>query len=244
VVKWPNHSKLIGAASCSLHFACSDGTMHGFVVDKKQELAGDIVDKANDEQLMARLQQGHTDALDELYRRYARKLYVFCNNVVRIQGAHDPEDLVQDVFVRVIKAAHTFDPQKASFRTWLFRIARNRCIDVARRAQILTFLSLRKTAAPDEDLALAAEDIIVDRKADVKEAMSRAAVAEAIRDCIQALENRDERQAIVLYYLEGKVYREIAEILGKSTSTAKNRVQAAQAKVKRCLEQKDVNPTA
>lgn len=219
--------------------------MHVFAVEEKQEPAKDTVDRFSDEQLMARLQQGQTDALDELYKRYARKLYAFCNNVVRVQGAHDPEDLVQDVFVRVIKAAHTFDPQKASFRTWLFRIARNRCIDVARRAQILTFLPLGKKAALDEDLEpLAAEDTLVDGDADVEQAVNRTVVVEAVRNCIQALENRDEKQAIVLYYLGDKVYREIAEILGKSTSTAKNRVRAAQAKVRHCLEQKGIDLTA
>jgi RNA polymerase sigma factor (sigma-70 family) len=63
---------------------------------------------------------------------------------------------------------------------------------------------------------------------------------EAVRDCINELKNKDERLAILLYYLGGKVYREIGEILGKSTSTAKNRVQSAQDQIKRCLEAKGV----
>jgi RNA polymerase sigma-70 factor (ECF subfamily) len=88
-----------------------------------------------DEQLVEQLQQGQTDALDELYKRYARKLYAFCYNATRSQNPQESEDLVQDVFVRVIKAAHTFNPKKASFRTWMFRIARNRCIDVSSKGR-------------------------------------------------------------------------------------------------------------
>ena len=69
----------------------------------------------------------------------------------------------------------------------------------------------------------------------------RASVMEAVRDCINKLENEDERQAIVLYYLGDKVYKEIGEILGKSTSMARNRVKSAQDKVRRCLERKGIH---
>lgn len=196
-----------------------------------------------DEQLIERLQQGHTGALDELYRRYARRLYAFCQTLVRASGAHDAGDLVQDVFLRVIKGAHTFDPEKAAFRTWVFRIARNRCIDVGRRERLVRFLPIgrreeREAGATD----LVAEEDLVDEGEDVARTVARASSVEAVRDCIDALENEDEKQAIVLYYLGGKVYREIGEILGKSTSMARKRVQAAQVKVKRCLEGKGVEP--
>ncbi len=67
------------------------------------------MDRLTDEQLMERLQQGQTDALDKLYGRYANKLYAFCYNTTRSKNPQDAEDLVQDVFIRVIKAAHTFN---------------------------------------------------------------------------------------------------------------------------------------
>ena len=86
------------------------------------------------------------------------------------------------------------------------------------------------------------EEDLVDEGEDVARAVSRASAVEAVRECIDGLESDDEKQAIVLYYLGGKVYREIGEILGKSTSMARKRVQAAQVKVKRCLEGKGVEP--
>jgi DNA-directed RNA polymerase specialized sigma24 family protein len=69
----------------------------------------------------------------------------------------------------------------------------------------------------------------------------RASVVQAVRDCIQELDHPDEKQAIVLYYLGDKVYREIGDVLGKSTSMARNRVKAAQDKVPRCLERKGID---
>jgi RNA polymerase sigma-70 factor (ECF subfamily) len=193
-----------------------------------------------DEQLMGRLQQGETGALDALYRRHAKGLYIFCANLA--PSAHDPEDLVHDAFERVIKSAHTFDPQRASFRTWLYRIARNRCIDLGRRATLIRFLPFgaggRDNVREEET---APEDVLIDERQDVETLASRSAIVEAIRDCVDQLDQRDEKHAFLLYHLSGMVYREIGTVLGKSTSMARNRVKAAQEKVKRCLERKGID---
>jgi RNA polymerase sigma-70 factor (ECF subfamily) len=200
------------------------------------------VKRLTDEQLMKRLQQGQTDALDELYKRYAKKLYVFCCHTTRSQNPQESEDLVQDVFIRVIKAAHTFDPQKASFRTWMFRIARNHCIDVVRRKEKIRFMPIgEKAEQNDHQEELVSEDTIVDPNQDVENSMIENSVVGAIRDCINELESQEERQALLLYYLGGKVYREIGEMLGKSTSMARNWIKSAQEKVKRCLERQGIH---
>jgi RNA polymerase sigma-70 factor (ECF subfamily) len=197
------------------------------------------VKRLTDEQLMERLQQGQIEALDELYARYARKLYAFCYHTTH---SADAQDLVQDVFERVIKAARTFNPQKAAFRTWMFSIARNHCIDVSRRRKRFQFISIGKSLdqrESEEEPAL--EDTLIDARQNVESSVTRSAVIEAVRDCINGLENKEEKQAIVLYYLGGKVYREIGEVLGKSTSMARNYIKSAQEKVKRCLESKGIN---
>jgi RNA polymerase sigma-70 factor (ECF subfamily) len=201
------------------------------------------VNRVTDEQLMERLQQGQTDALDELYNRYARQLLAYCWSITRSSGLQDPEDLVQDIFLRLIKGAHTFDPEKASFRTWMFRIARNRCTDAMRRAQILRFVPLGQRAGGDAGAGESeAEEALVDPQENIEDSVVRALMIEAVRSCIDELGNPDEKQAIVLYYLGGRVYRDIGQVLGKSTSMARNRVKAAQDKVRRCLERKGVTP--
>lgn len=200
--------------------------------------------RLTDEQLVERLQQGQSAALDQLYNRYARKLYAFCYTTTHAANA---EDLVHDVFLRVIKASHTFNPQKASFRTWLFRIARNHCIDVSRRAKRFKFMPLGDSAAGSEDgegsvgEQSIAEGAIVHQAESVESTVIRSSMVEAVRDCIDQLEQPDEKQAILLYYLADQVYREIGEMLGKSTSMARNYVKSAQEKVKRCLEGKGIH---
>jgi len=200
--------------------------------------------RLTDEQLVERLRQGQTGALDQLYTRYARKLYAFCYATTHSANA---EDLVHDVFLRIIKASHTFNPQKASFRTWLFRIARNHCIDVSRRAKRFKFMPFGDNAVGSDDGEAAvgegslAEDAIVHQAESVESTVIRSSVMEAVRDCIDQLEQQDEKQAILLYYLADQVYREIGEMLGKSTSMARNYVKSAQEKVKRCLEGKGIH---
>lgn len=70
--------------------------------------------------------------------------------------------------------------------------------------------------------------------------VAKAATADAVRDCIDRLQHREEKQAFLLYHLSGMVYREIGEVLKKSTSMARNRVKAAQEKVKQCLESQGI----
>ena len=201
------------------------------------------MNQLTDEKLIDRVQHGQKAAFDELYKRYTRRLYVYCLNAIPSHHPDDAEDLVQDIFIRVIKSANTFDSSKASFRTWLYRIARNRCIDFARRESkraITDFGSGSNPKSPEKDLD--PEDQIQSLDKSIEDTLINASTIQAIRDCIKQLDNEEEKQAFLLYYLGGKVYREIAAILGKSLNTAKNRVQAAQFKVKHCLERKGIQP--
>jgi RNA polymerase sigma-70 factor (ECF subfamily) len=191
---------------------------------------------------MELLKRGDTGALDELYRRYARTIFAFFRSVTALHGPQDCEDAVHDVFLRVVRGAETFDPSKASFRTWMSRIARNRSIDLLRRADRTKTVAIGTPSEVDAYQGeMVSEGTLSDGSDDAEATFIRDATAKAVRDCIGEIANPDERQAIVLYYLYEKVYREIGEILGESTSMARNRIKAAQAKVKDCLERKGVS---
>jgi RNA polymerase sigma-70 factor (ECF subfamily) len=192
-----------------------------------------------DDQLIKRVQEGDAQALDNLYQRYSRPLYLYFRYSMRTA---DPEDLVHDVFLNVIHSARGFDPRKGSFRTWLFRIARNRCIDLLRRKRIVSTLSLNalrgrdKSSQENDFLSVLAAD-----SPTAEESLIRSSKIRAVRECVDALEIEEEKQALLLYYLADRVYREIGAVFGKSTSMARKYVEAAKEKVKRCLEARDVN---
>lgn len=189
-----------------------------------------------DEQLVERLKKGNTRALDTLYTRYAKPLYAFCANITGIKEA---EDMVHDAFMRVIERIDSFNPQRASFHTWIFRIARNRCIDRVRHEKNITMLPLDKQSGKGKNPGgKTLKDTLADNQENAEQTLVREFEIEAVRNCIKVLQQAEEREAIALYYLAGKVYREIGEILGRSTSMAKNYVTSAREKVKRCLERK------
>src|SRR5215831_21090158 len=84
---------------------------------------------ATDEELIAAVARGDQVAFAALTRRWERPLFQFIH---RHTGGRDVEDLHQETWLRVVRAARRFDPRRR-FSTWLFQIALNLCRDWHRR---------------------------------------------------------------------------------------------------------------
>jgi len=191
-----------------------------------------IIAVMTDEQIVQLLKEGQAAAADELYKKHAKTLYVYLSHVLNVLN---PEDVVHDIFVRVIEKAHQFNPKKASFRTWLFRIAHNHAINLFRREKLVRFQSLQQNVG-QEDAGIHLEDILVDETQNTE----KASLALAVRECIGKLKIEIERQAIVMYYIVGKNYEEMSDVFGKSISAVRKYVLSAGEKVKNCLEAKGI----
>lgn len=87
----------------------------------------------SDEQLARDLQAGIADALTELFRRHSRALLQATRRIVGSEA--EAEDVVQQVFLDVFRAIQQFDPEKASFKTWLFMFGYHRAFN-HRRAMV------------------------------------------------------------------------------------------------------------
>jgi RNA polymerase sigma-70 factor (ECF subfamily) len=180
-----------------------------------------IVKGMEDEELVRQVAQGDERALSELYDRYARPVYA---TGVRLLGdAHLAEELVQDAFTNVWQAAASFDPSRASFATWLYRITRNRAVDLARRRrarpQVVGEARLQTVSGGPEPEAS------VDGW-DVARALSRIP--------------EKHREVLTLAYFEGLSQREISRRTGVPLGTIKSRTTAALKRLHRSL----VNPAA
>src|SRR5262245_4119583 len=103
-------------------------------------------DEASDEALMARVARGDPRALAVLCRRWERPLYAF---LARQTGGRDVDDLYQDTWLRVVRAAPRFDPARR-FSTWLFQIALNRSRDWRRRPPPEPMDRVRDSPAPPD----------------------------------------------------------------------------------------------
>ena len=103
-----------------------------------QARAGSRIGKgmaSSDATLVQRLRGDRSgDELRELYRRYAPELFGFATSALGDREL--AEEVVQDVFAQLWRHANDYDKRRASVRTWLYAIARNRIIDAHRRAAV------------------------------------------------------------------------------------------------------------
>lgn len=163
--------------------------------------------------LISRAVRGDREALGELVRLYFGKIYNYI--FYRVCDQSLAEDLTQDVFVKLTKNIHSYVPT-ASFSSYLYRIAHNTLVDHFRTAKQIEEIT-ESQAAPDVFTA-------VEAKLDVQNML--AALPEQQRECI------------ILYYLQELNYREIAQILDIPMPTAKSRVKRGLAVCKKMMEEK------
>ena len=163
-----------------------------------------------DTDLMAAVTAGRLECLGELFERHHRPLYVFLLRLTAEPAV--AEDLVQEVFLRLIKYRGSFR-SGAPFEPWLYTLARNAAIDHHRR----------RGAAPLEDDGL--EERPSPAPGVDREAESRQAVG-LLRQAFRGL-STEQREVLVLARFEERPYADIAERLGCTVGAVKVRVHRA-----------------
>lgn len=165
---------------------------------------------------------GSEDELRELYRRYSGELYGFACNALGDREL--AEEVVQDVFARAWRHAVDYDPGRASVRTWLYAITRNRIVDARRRA------SVRPGLARHEPPETPAE---LDRE--LEHAVLRWQMAAALTRL-----SPEHREVIRLAHYGGLTLREIAERKGIPLGTVKSRTSYALRTLRLILDEMGV----
>ena len=179
---------------------------------------------ASDARLVERIPYDRSgEELRELYRRYAGELFGFACNALGDREL--AEEVVQDVFARLWRHAGDYDSDKASVRTWLYSIARNRIVDARRRA------SVRPGLAPETGEQKAPEEL--DRE--LEQAVLRWQVAAALSRL-----SPEHREVIRLSHWGGLSLREIAEQKGIPLGTAKSRAYYALQTLRLILDEMEV----
>jgi RNA polymerase sigma-70 factor (ECF subfamily) len=162
-----------------------------------------------DEQLMTAVAHGDQRALAELLRRWEWPLQQF---IARHTGGRDVDDLFQETWLKIVRAAPRFDPQRR-FSTWLFQVAVNTCRDWHRR----------RPPEPAE---------VVDGAApggDPAEGVAAALDADRLLAALPA----DQRAVVLLRYYHDLGEAEVAEVLGCPRGTVKSRLHHAIARLAR-----------
>ncbi len=176
----------------------------GASIDKQKD-----VNSESDIHLMLSVRDGNIANLAPLFERHHVKLY---NYYVRLTGdRHLSEDMVQDVFLRMMRYRHTFRGE-GQFTTWMFSIARNVQTDYARRWK------REQPFSPDDDEEPG--DPAADGAAECR--YDTGLLEEALRRLPDP-----KREVLILSRYQGFKYAEIAAILGCSVENVKTTVYRA-----------------
>ena len=178
-------------------------------------------DEISDENLMLSYCSGDTDAFEALYQRHKSPLYRF---ILRQCGQEFVEELYQDIWLKIINSRMSYQV-KASFKTWLYHIARNRIIDHYRRQ------NLRPVDSDTDKLSSirGAEHMQPDKQLETSK--QHELLMFAIADL-----PRDQKEAFLLKEEAGLGVEEIAKTTGVTYEAAKSRLRYALKKLRDQLE--------
>lgn len=188
-----------------------------------------------DDELMQRFQKGDEDAFNLLVRRHHTPLINF---IARYTGDKDnAEDLAQETFIRMFKAANRYKPGRAQFKTWMYFIAKNLCKNEIRnrerreRYHVDNIISNDNSKdGNDEEI-----DLIASAPADAafqpEVALERKELHDTVHKAIAELPEQ-YRLPLVLRDIQGLSYDEIGNILELRSGTTKSRINRARLMLK------------
>ncbi len=167
--------------------------------------------------------RGDQTSYEALYQEYAGGIYRLCYSILLNQ--QDAEDVAQEAFVYAFKNLERYDRQRAAFKTWLYTIAISRCRNLFRRKRpalmdITQILQLRVPGPKSES----PESVLAEHD-----------VHGSIETALASLSPR-LREAVVLRYAHGLMYREMAEIMNCPQKTAESRVRLAHEALRGLLQ--------
>jgi RNA polymerase sigma-70 factor (ECF subfamily) len=178
-----------------------------------------------DSALAKGLRAGEPAAFDQVVERYAPMVSRLAYRLLGWRGG-DVDDVVQDVFVSVLRSARRFDG-RSSLSTWITAITVNHCHSLRRRlaAKLRAMTAVFGRARSSRPWQDAADEPAI-----------RGDESQRVREAVRRLKPAD-REVIVLHYLEHAGVEAIAGILGISRSAVEVRLHRARGRLKALLEQ-------
>jgi len=177
-------------------------------------------------ELMLRVKKGDEGAFREIVGKYQRQIHNLCFRYIGNQ--QDAEEVAQDVFIRLYKAASTYEP-RAKLSTYLYRIAVNLSLNKIRDEKWKWFVSLEFLSKGEKKRMSSS---VVDGPDSLIEQKERQRVIEEAINSLPA----NQKTAVILKRFQGFSYEEIAEVMNCSVSAVESRLHRAKQNLKKKLK--------
>ena len=179
-----------------------------------------------DAELMRKVANGDQAAFAALFDRHVQGVVRFAYRFVGDQAR--AEELAQDIFVKLFRNAKGYRPS-AKFKTFLFRVAANHCLNEVRRGEYRV-----KHTTHEAETEASGKELPAAHGTTPDEALHGKELEGAVGDALSQLSDR-ERAAFTMCRFEGMAYREIAEALSASENAVKSLIHRATLAVARRL---------
>jgi len=168
--------------------------------------------------------------ISEVIQRERRRLFLFIRKRVDDEG--DAEDILQEVFYELIEAYRLMKPIE-QVGSWLYRVARNRIIDLFRKKRPESFGEIPFDR--DADQALLLEDLLPSPNAGPDALYARSVLLDELDAALQELPE-EQREVFVAHEIEGRSFKQLADEAGLSINTLLSRKRYATLHLRRRLQ--------
>ena len=196
------------------------------------------IDEPTDDALMAAYAAGDAAAFELLYARHRAGLYRFVRRVLGSALGGQVDEVFQDAWLRVVQARTRWQPQGASFRTWLFTLAHHRAVDLLRKGgrEVALDTFEGEDGEPWQPDAAAWQHWPAPAAAAPQgdELAFWRRAGERLLACLDELP-LPQRSAFLLHHDDGLSLAEVAGALEVGFETAKTRLRYAMSKLRTCM---------
>ena len=165
---------------------------------------------------------GDLQVLAELYQRYMDLVYGVC--LKYFKDSAQSKDGVMQIFEELIGKVKKHDVE--NFKSWLYQVAKNYCLMQLRTPKNF------KTVEIAESLMQNEENVHLNGVLEKEENLQR------LEYCLTTLSD-DQRRAVQLFYLDGKCYNEIVELMGQEWNQVRSFIQNGRRNLKLCMEKSE-----
>jgi RNA polymerase sigma factor (sigma-70 family) len=164
-------------------------------------------------------ESGDLESLAQLYQRYMDLVYGVC--LKYFKDSEKAKDAVMQIFEELIAKLKKHEVE--NFKSWLYQVAKNHCLMQLRTPKNFKTIELPASLMQNE------EDVHLNGVLEKEENFQK------LEYCLTTL-SEDQRKAVQLFYIEGKCYNEIVELMGQEWKQVRSFIQNGRRNLKICME--------